>query len=91
MDQNLLGTTKTNLEEIADILYKDQVNLGMSKMNQVIPELAVIAGGITDSALQERLLNDALTPALEAMENKDATLLADIITYELIEILDALM
>lgn len=91
MDNVLLNTTKEKLNEIADILYKDKVNLGMSKMNQVIPDIAVIASNITDAELQQRLINDALTPALGAMENKDASLLADIITYELIEILDSMM
>ncbi len=82
--------TKNKLEEIADILYKDNVNLGMAKMNLVLPDIAVIASQITDEELQARLLNDALTPALGAMESKDGTLLADIISYELIEILDQL-
>lgn len=91
MDNHLLETAKEKLTEIADILYKNQMDAGMSEMNQVIPQLVMIADSISDEAMQERLLNDALTPALEAMENRDATLLADIITYELMEILDALM
>lgn len=83
-----ISTTKTKLQEVADILYKGDVNLGMAKMGTVLPEIALIASQITDEELQGRLINDALTPALAAMENKDGTLLADIISYELIEILD---
>lgn len=91
MDKELLSITKEKLMEIADTLYKNKVNPGMAEMNRVISDLAVIASGITDEGLQQRLINDALSPALEAMENKDASMLADIITYELIEILDSLM
>lgn len=91
MDKILIETTKEKLSEIADILYKDDVNRGMAKMNQVLPELTVISTSVTESEMQSRLINDALAPILDAMENKDATLLADIITYELMEILDELM
>lgn len=91
MDKILIETTKEKLSEIADILYKDDVNRGMAKMNQVLPELTVISTSVTESEMQNRLINDALAPILDAMENKDATLLADIITYELMEILDELM
>ena len=91
MDRELLEITKEKLSEIADILYKDNVNLGMAKMAEVIPSLATISVSIVDADMQTRLINDGLTPALEAMENKDATLLADVITYEIITLIDELM
>ena len=39
---------------------------------------------------QQRLITDALSPILSAMEEEDGTLLADLITYELVELLDIL-
>ena len=91
MDRELLKTTKEKLSEIADVLYKNNVNLGMAKMVEAIPLLAAISTTITDMDMQTRLVNDGLAPALEAMEDKDSTLLADIITYEIIAVIEDLI
>ena len=40
--------------------------------------------------LYQGLVSDALSPLLSAMEEEDGTLMADLITYELVEILDLL-
>ena len=42
-------------------------------MNGVIPNLSLIASGIQDEALQQRLITDALSPILSAMEEEDGT------------------
>ena len=86
MEQELIQDTKETLLTIADILYQGRV----SAMNGVIPNLSLIASGIQDEALQQRLITDALSPILSAMEEEDGTLLADLITYELVELLDIL-
>lgn len=90
MKQGLVTETKQKLEVIADILYRGYVQEGIATMTEVLPNLAEIASDIQGTELQERLLNDSLTPALEAMENQDGTLLADLITYELIDLLDSI-
>lgn len=86
----MIEKIKEQLEAAADILYKGDVNKGMAAMTGVIPDIAVVASSIEDAELQGRLMNDALNPALGAMESKDGTLLADIISYELIPILEEL-
>ncbi|MBQ8165919.1 MAG: hypothetical protein IJZ96_02655 [Lachnospiraceae bacterium] len=88
MDKNKISDIKSSLEEIADVLYKDDVNTGMAMMAPVIPDLIEISAQIENEEFQARLMTDALAPALEAMEEKDSTALADIISYELIAILD---
>ena len=45
---------------------------------------------IENEDLKQKLVADALTPILSAMENEDGTLMADLITYELVELLDSL-
>ena len=45
---------------------------------------------ITDENLRNRYVNDGLGQALSAMETGDGTLLADVISYELIEVIDTL-
>ena len=90
MDKAFLTETKEKLNEVADELYKGSVTEGIAHMGTVLPGIASIAGGIESEELQQKLLVDVLTPALEAMENKDGALLADIISYELIEFIDSL-
>jgi len=86
----MIESIKGQLEAATDILYKGDVNRGMATMQGVIPELASLVTSIEDADVQARLMNDALSPALAAMESKDGTLLADIISYELIPILEEL-
>lgn len=90
MEQRILEDTKETLLKIADTMYQGCVSDGIASMNDVIPNLADIAADITDETLQQRLITDALSPILSAMEDEDGTLLADLITYELVEILDML-
>lgn len=87
MDNRLLTQTCDRLTGIADVLYKGDVQTGIAAMNLVISNLAVIITWITDESVKMRLVEEALTPALQAMEKKDGTMLADIITYELLDIL----
>lgn len=90
MEQRIIENTKEALLKIADILYQGRVSDGIASMKDVIPNLSVIASEIQDEDTQQRLITDALAPILSAMETEDATLLADLITYELVEILDIL-
>lgn len=90
MDINLLQETCERLEAIADTLYQGYVSQGIADMNSVISDLAVISTWIIDEELQVKLVNNALAPILSAMEAQDATELADLITYELLEILGEL-
>ncbi|MCI6241172.1 MAG: hypothetical protein SO015_07625 [Wujia sp.] len=90
MEQELIRETKEELLSIADTLYQGLVSDGIASMNQVIPNLSMIASQIQDESLQSRLVSDALSPLLSAMEEEDGTLMADLITYELVEILDLL-
>lgn len=82
--------TRAKLSNIADTLYKGDTTLGIAMMGKVIQDLADIATKIEDKDLSDRYVNDGLAQALTAMENNDGTLLADVITYEIIEVIDAL-
>ncbi len=90
MDRKLLDTTCIRLEEIADVLYQGYASQGIAQMGEVIPNLAEISTWIEDEEERKRLVQDALEPILNAMEQQDATELADLITYELLEILAGL-
>ncbi|MGN0389172.1 MAG: hypothetical protein ACI4L2_00055 [Wujia sp.] len=90
MDIQLLDDTCRSLEEISDVLYQGYVSQGIARMNEVIPNLALISTWIEDAGTQERLIQDALSPILSAMEQQDGTELADLITYELLTLLGEL-
>lgn len=87
MGQETINNVCENLNEIADALYKGAVKSGIAAMGLVLPDLTAIISDIQDEDIKKRLLEDALIPALQAMEESDGTMLADIITYELLEIL----
>ena len=87
MDMILIDKTILELSGIADQMYKGDVELGIANMQSVIPNLVQISSWMDDPQ-QERWINDALKPALQAMEDNDGTMLADVITYEIITILD---
>ena len=76
-----------SLEKIADVLYKGKVNEGIAMMSSVIPELGMYIQTIESEEERQAFLGNALMPALEAMENRDAIMLADIISYEIIEVI----
>lgn len=87
MDKETLDSIKARLTDIANILYQGNVIDGMAHMSNVIPDIAVIAETMPDEETRQELINNALAPLLDAMEQKDGTLMADIISYELIPLL----
>lgn len=88
MDKALVSSTVDKLKSIADILYKGELLNGQSKLGEVIGALATISDSIEAEDVKKRWTEDALMPLLEAMEDKDATGMADIITYEVISVLE---
>lgn len=88
MDKRVLMEMKTKLENITEVLYKGKVDEGIARMSEVLPDISLMAAEIKDEGVQQQLITDALTPLLEAMEDRDGTMMADIISYELIPIAD---
>ena len=85
MERSLL---KDNLKEIADVLYKGDTAKGFFMMKDVLEPIQKVAVSMEEGQ-REEFINEALSPALAAMESADGTLLADIITYEMLERVDA--
>ncbi len=82
-----IGDTCNKLTVIADVLYRGDTMTGIADMGAVIPDLAIICDLIQDEAVKMKLVQNALAPILQAMEERDGIMLADVITYELLEIL----
>lgn len=86
----LIVDTCDKLSEIADVLYRGDTRAGIAAMGLVISDLAAISDVIQDEEVKEKLVQEALIPILQAMEDQDGVMLADLITYELLELLHTL-
>lgn len=86
----LIVDTCDKLSEIADTLYRGDTRAGIAAMGLVISELAEICDSIRDEEIKNCLVQESLMPIMEAMEDQDGVLLADLITYELLELLHTL-
>lgn len=87
--------TNTKLEEFIQELnrFADEVYEGnnveiSSFVQEIIPQIASISELIKDDSLNNKLLNNALSPMLIGLEENDQIYIADIITFELLSILD---
>ena len=87
--------TNTKLEEFIQELnrFADEVYEGnnveiSSFVQEIIPQIAAISELIKDDSLNNKLLNNVLSPMLIGLEENDQIYIADIITFELLSILD---
>ncbi len=86
----LIEDTCNKLSEIADVLYRGDTRAGIAAMGLVISDLAAISDVIQDEEIKKRLVQEVLVPILQSMEDQDGVMLADLITYELLELLHTL-
>ena len=72
------------IERIAELLYQEKKDEAYAEISQLIPMLMGYTSDIQDEEKKTKLVN-VLGSALEAMEQEDLTLLADILQYDLVE------
>lgn len=90
MDQEIKRKMQLQIDIVTELLYSGDVAEGMAKMQDVIPELAVLLQSINNEELERQITEDLLKPALDSMEERDGTTLADILQYELLPLLEAI-
>lgn len=90
MNQDLLKEVIEQLNKVTDYLYQENIPVANQALFLVLPKLERCIGEIEDSEVQETL-KDKLMEALSAMEEEDYVLLADLVQYEVIEVLTELM
>lgn len=73
------------LAAIADLFYDENGEAGAKRWKAAIPMLEVYLASCKDENVLTGILTKGLVPGMQAMEEKDFTLLADIITFEIIE------
>ncbi|MBO5468248.1 MAG: hypothetical protein J6A03_00700 [Lachnospiraceae bacterium] len=72
------------LEKVSELLYQENFAVAYDILAKSLPFLSSCLEDMKDQQMQRELL-DALTEAVGAMEEQDATLLADILQYEIVE------
>lgn len=87
MNKETLDALKKKLSDITDILYKGDTMNGIAGISNVLSDIEAIAADMPDEESRQNLIDNALAPLLEAMEQGDGTLVADIICYELVPLL----
>ena len=90
MDQEIKRKMQLQIDIVTELLYSGEVAEGMAKMQDVVPELAVLLQSINNEELERQITEDVLKPALDSMEERDGTTLADILQYELLPLLEAI-
>lgn len=90
MNQDLLKEVIEQLNKVTDYLYQENIPAANQSLIMALPKLERCIGEISDSEIQETL-KEKLMEALSAMEEEDYVLLADLIQYEVIEVLTELM
>ena len=87
MNQELMTQVVYVLKQITDMLYQENVSPAYKSLYLVLPYMEQ---AIAEMDEQERQieLRERLEEALSAMEEEDNILLADIIQYEIVRILE---
>lgn len=78
---------REEIEHVAELLYQEKKDDAYEGIRGLVPVLMEYTDGIQDEDRQKRLAG-ILGSALEAMEQEDLTLLADILQYDLVEELE---
>lgn len=86
----LIDELKNNIEVTADLLYRQKIEEAKQSMTTTIDLITQVIGQITDEDKINKLVV-ILNEALNAMEEDDNVLLADIIQYDLMELIENLM
>ena len=76
-------------KELADKLYVSDKTVSKWECGKGMPDISMLASQLDEDKRGE-FMDDILYPLLDAMENQDNILAADIISYELLDVIDQL-
>lgn len=83
MDKQEVQKVIDEIGQVTELFYQENFSEGYGKLTGLLRQIMALTAGISDEAEQAGFV-EILKPALEAMEAKDATLLADILQYDLV-------
>lgn len=80
------------IDGVVGLFYQQQEKEGYKEMQEMIEDIAILMDGLYNYAKEEEYFNydhvrlvEGLTEAMNALEDKDTILLADVLQYELAE------
>ena len=86
MDQERLRQVIDVLNQVSDLLYQENVEYAYKMLVLILGELEQVISNIGEETIRDEV-KVKLLEALQAMEDEDHILLADIIQYEMVECL----
>ena len=87
MNQDSVQAVIEEINQVTELLYQEKIEEAYERLAGLIRNMIALTADITDEAEQADFVT-VLKPALEAMEQQDYTLLADILQYDLVEKLE---
>ena len=82
MDQDRLKLVTDALTQVTDLLYQENITYAYKMLAVILQQLEIVISEIEDESTKEEL-REQLGEALQAMEEEDYILLADIAQYEI--------
>ena len=88
MRKEELSVLLDKLNQTAELFYQEDLKTAYNKLIGIIPSIEDFISKIDENHQEE--IKEKLTVVLSALEEMDATLLADTIKYELVEYLQGI-
>lgn len=79
----LKDTLREDITAVVELLYQQNMKAAYPRLIQVLPNMEQFIAGFEEERYKEWM--GVLQSALEAMEQQDLTLLADILQYEILD------
>jgi len=95
--KDIIINTKDNIEQVTEMFYQGKNQEGFLKLIDVIDSLTCIVNEIEELDKEHKLNNETivltslLNEATEALINKDTVLLADILKYDIADVIDSIL
>lgn len=86
MNQILAEKICMDIENMTDDFYQNRIKDGCNKLTLILHDIMVLTDEVQGEEQRQNIM-EPLQRALEAMENQDYILLADIMQYDLAEAL----
>ena len=86
MEQKAANTIQDKIMGISDAFYQNEIGIGTEQLPEVIKDLTAIVPQLLSE--QQSAYMAVLKNMMEAMEMKDYIMLADIMTFDITELLE---
>lgn len=86
MEQKAANTIQDKIMGISDAFYQNEIGIGTEQLPEVIKDLTAIVPQLLPE--QQSAYMAVLKNMMEAMEMKDYIMLADIMTFDITELLE---